>query len=155
MCSPNSKVFIQQLFQLSAGRFRKRETKCDFDNVLINSPLEIICYASALMNYCAGLSKKELQDLIQDVAKLLVIESGKIQAECSDNEDQALSAWMLVCEVVSVLLLAVITCPSLFSQTLFAFGSCVSFWVVALVCCSGGGLCPVGLVVSLPRVLAP
>ena len=77
----NSKVFSYLL------GFGKRETKCDFDNVLINSPLEIICYASALMNYYACLSKKELQDLTQDVAKLLVIESDKIQAGCSDNDD--------------------------------------------------------------------
>lgn len=40
--------------------------------ILINSSKDIICHACALMKFWTGLSKKELQDLIQKGAKLLV-----------------------------------------------------------------------------------
>ena len=43
-----------------------------FDEILIKSPNEIICHIGALISSWAGLSKKELQDLLQEGAGLLV-----------------------------------------------------------------------------------
>lgn len=43
-----------------------------FENVLINSPNDIIWPACALITYWTRLSKKELQDLLQEGARLLV-----------------------------------------------------------------------------------
>jgi hypothetical protein len=39
---------------------------------VVNSPVEIVCHACALIFNWAGLSKKELQDLLHDGAKLLL-----------------------------------------------------------------------------------
>lgn len=50
----------------------KARNKMCFDHVLVNSPNEIICHAGALVSSWAGLSKKELQDLLQEGAKMLV-----------------------------------------------------------------------------------
>jgi hypothetical protein len=40
--------------------------------MLVNSPNEIVCHAGSLVSSWAGLSKKELQDLLQECAKRLV-----------------------------------------------------------------------------------
>lgn len=42
-----------------------------FENVLIKSPVEVVCHACLLISFWVGLSKKELQDLLQG-AKLLL-----------------------------------------------------------------------------------
>lgn len=61
-----------------------------FENVIIKSPKEIICHACALMISWVGLSKKELQDLIQEGAKLLVrAASVKLDAPAGDQDDDA------------------------------------------------------------------
>jgi hypothetical protein len=40
--------------------------------MLVNSPNEIVCHAGSLVSSWEGLSKKELQDLLQECAKMLV-----------------------------------------------------------------------------------
>jgi hypothetical protein len=42
----------------------KAINKICFDKILIKSPNEIICHIGALISSWAGLSKKELQDLL-------------------------------------------------------------------------------------------
>jgi hypothetical protein len=60
-----------------------------FENVLIKSSSEIMCYGSALMFCWAGLSKKERYDLIQEGAKLLVrAASIKLDAPADDQVDE-------------------------------------------------------------------
>jgi hypothetical protein len=54
---------------------------------LSNSPNDIICHASACIYHWAGLSKKEIQDLLQEGARLLV---GVANAKMNDQiEDRA------------------------------------------------------------------
>jgi hypothetical protein len=50
----------------------KARNKACFENIVINSPVEIVCHACALIMKWAGLSKRELQDLSHDGAKLLL-----------------------------------------------------------------------------------
>lgn len=59
-----------------------------FENVLIKSPNEIICHASALMIYWAGLSKKELQCLIQGAKLQVRTASIKLDAPVGDQVDE-------------------------------------------------------------------
>jgi hypothetical protein len=60
-----------------------------FENILIKSPNEIICRASALMISWAGLSKRELQGLIQEGTKLLVrAASVKLDARVVDQVEE-------------------------------------------------------------------
>jgi hypothetical protein len=50
---------------------------------------EVICHAYALMISCAGLSKKDLQDLIQEGAKLLVRPASvKLDAYVADQDNE-------------------------------------------------------------------
>jgi hypothetical protein len=50
----------------------KARNKACFENIVINSPMEIVCHACALIMKWAGLSKRELQYLLHDGAKLLL-----------------------------------------------------------------------------------
>jgi hypothetical protein len=43
-----------------------------FENIVIKLPVEIVCHACALIMKWAALSKKELQDLLCNGAKLLL-----------------------------------------------------------------------------------
>ena len=43
----------------------KARNKACFDNIIVKSPIEILCRACALMDYWAGLSKSELQEMIK------------------------------------------------------------------------------------------
>jgi hypothetical protein len=43
-----------------------------FENIVIKSHVEIVCHACTLMMKWIGLSKKKLQDLLHDGAKVLL-----------------------------------------------------------------------------------
>jgi hypothetical protein len=70
----------------------KARNKMCLENILIKSPNEILCHAYALMTYWAGLSKKELKDLLQDGAKLLMkaacAKLGSGRDEYAEDEDK-------------------------------------------------------------------
>jgi hypothetical protein len=51
--------------------WKARNNVC-FQNIVVNSPVEFVCHACALIFNWAGLSKKELQDLLHDGVKLLL-----------------------------------------------------------------------------------
>jgi hypothetical protein len=50
----------------------KARNKVCFENIVINSSVEIVCHACTLIMKWTGLSKRELQDLLHDGAKLLL-----------------------------------------------------------------------------------
>jgi hypothetical protein len=74
--------------QLPAWLLRKLETQLWFKNLLIKSPNEVICQVCALMIHWVGLSKKDLQDLLQESAKLLLRDvSAKLENMVDEQEE--------------------------------------------------------------------
>ena len=50
----------------------KAGNKMCFDKILIKSPNEIICHASALISSWSGLSKRDLHEVLREGVRLLV-----------------------------------------------------------------------------------
>lgn len=56
---------------------------------MIKSPYEILCNPCALIKMWAGLSKKELCDLLQEGAKLLMkVVSSKLEIKATNQDDE-------------------------------------------------------------------
>jgi hypothetical protein len=88
VCATNQTCSYRGHFDHMLGHLEIRNGIC-FDNILIKSPNEIICHVCALMISWAGLSKRELQDLIQEGAKLLVrAASVKLDARVVDQVEE-------------------------------------------------------------------
>lgn len=71
---------------LFVGLPGRLETRHVFQKKIIKSSSEIICHACALIWVWAGLIKKELQDLLQEEAKLLVQATSGRQIVGPDDE---------------------------------------------------------------------
>lgn len=69
---PNAKeIYVVGVSAIYQALWKARNNKC-LENILIKSPIQVICHTCALIYYWAGLRKNELQDLLQEGAKLLV-----------------------------------------------------------------------------------
>ena len=66
---------------------RKARNNMCFENIIIKSHKEVICHICALIISCVGLSKKDLQDLLQG-AKLLVRDANaRLDNRIMDTDD--------------------------------------------------------------------
>lgn len=64
-----------------------------FENIVTKSPVEIVCHTCALIMKWAGLSKKELQDLLHDGVKLLLkVANARIAPQTPQDDDESWEA---------------------------------------------------------------
>jgi hypothetical protein len=84
-------LYITGVSAICRAIWKARNKMC-FENALIKSPNEILCHACALMTHWAGISKKELQDLLQEGAKLLMkaacVKLGNGDDNCDEDDDE-------------------------------------------------------------------
>lgn len=77
--------------------WKPRNNVC-FENIVIKSLVENVCHARALILNWAGLSKKELQDLLHDGVKLLLTAANARNdlQELQGSRSSSVDRWMLV-----------------------------------------------------------
>lgn len=77
--------------------WKPRNNVC-FKNIVVKSLVENVCYARALILNWAGLSKKELQNLLHDGVKLLLTAANARNdlQELQGSRSSSVDRWMLV-----------------------------------------------------------